>query len=176
MHMKIFIRLKHLSLQQVFLPAMRLSAVFIAVATAVSGVRAGSINGNFSNDFEKALAMEFGPAIYKGLQDKKCQPVPCALSVGKATPCVLTAVMGQKVKDIPACFNSDGNEFHLLCHCVNCYVKDIKDFLNDSDVGYCPTSVTSLDLFSRVYLNLASDEEKSKAKAWGFTPPPTTED
>ncbi|KAF7439727.1 hypothetical protein PC9H_000063 [Pleurotus ostreatus] len=155
---------------------MRLSAVFIAVATVVSGVRAGSINGNFSGNLEKALITEFGLDIFNGLKEKKCQPVPCALSVGKATPCVLTAVMGQKLLDIPACFNSDGNEFHLLCHCLDCYVKAIKDVLNNSEINYCPTSVISPDLFSRVYLNLASDEEKSKAKAWGFTPPPTTED
>ncbi|KAL4260512.1 hypothetical protein AB1N83_010048 [Pleurotus pulmonarius] len=146
---------------------MRFSNTVAFFAVAAIPVNVHAMNGNFSEKFEDALKNEFGARVFKGLEDRHCDTVTCALTIGKATPCLMKLAMDDNIGDVPKCLN--------LCPCFDCLAKEIKSFLKDYST--CAEGRLGSDgLFARVYLDLASDDEKTRARTWGFTPPPITDD
>ncbi|KAL4258630.1 hypothetical protein AB1N83_010065 [Pleurotus pulmonarius] len=137
------------------------------MATFVSAALA--MPGNFSTAFEGCVKTEFGARVYTGLDDRHCDTVGCALRIGKAAPCLMQASMDDKSPDetLKCPFIESKSQ---LCACYDCLATEIKTYLGN--YKYCPEERKATnELFARVYLDIATSEEKDKAKGWGFSPP-----
>ncbi|KAJ8463691.1 hypothetical protein ONZ45_g17492 [Pleurotus djamor] len=139
-------------------------ATFIAAAFLLAGgvIAADSekavIDADFSKGFEDALLQEFGPVTVEGLKSKGCNPLTCGLSIAKAVPCIVDCLAnGEGVDCVAKCI-----PLKKLCSCFNCLPKKVKEKLHK--IGICKEK-KRLELFTKVYLETASDDEVKEAEA-----------
>ncbi|KAF4602887.1 hypothetical protein EYR38_003291 [Pleurotus pulmonarius] len=174
---------------------MRFSNTVAFFAVAAIPVNVHAMNGNFSEKFEDALKNEFGARVFKGLEDRHCDTVTCALTIGKATPCLMKLAMDDNIGDVPKCLNVTdkastptprARTFSLTCppH-ANSSAHALTAWRRRSRVSSRTTppapragwAATVCMLTPRRFCqDLASDDEKTRARTWGFTPPPITDD
>ncbi|KAF4562702.1 hypothetical protein EYR36_004096 [Pleurotus pulmonarius] len=102
-----------------------------------------------------------GPMVFDGLASGGCDGWKCLATVAKATICLGKCVITDGVSCVLGCIPTSE-----LCPCINCFPDFITDFLHK--IGICEADLRA-ELFSKVYLGLATDEEKRKAQESGYT-------
>ncbi|KAL4263487.1 hypothetical protein AB1N83_006162 [Pleurotus pulmonarius] len=157
---------------------MRLSTVFVAVATTISGACAQELRGNFSEAFKGAMHTEFRDRIYSALLGSACDVVTCALPVYKVSQCLTQLSYNSERSDdgITACFKASQDrgkrEVHL-CPCYQCYNPNIKEML--ADLRTCEgRRVGGNEALANIYLAMTNDEDLSILSGLGLSLASTT--
>ncbi|KAF7441397.1 hypothetical protein PC9H_001747 [Pleurotus ostreatus] len=147
---------------------MRFSSAFVLVATMftlknIAAVDPGNnaLNMDVSDDFEHAIHKEYGPVVFDGLAKSGCSGWKCLKTVGKTSACLMKCVITGNPLCVVGCIPTSE-----LCPCINCFPDVITNFLHKYDI--C-TSELSAQLFSRVFLGLASDDEVKNANEAGYS-------
>ncbi|KAG9220314.1 hypothetical protein CCMSSC00406_0006379 [Pleurotus cornucopiae] len=145
---------------------MRFVSALVVVCAAFKSVMAVEPGNNalhigVSDSFEAAIRKEYGPVIFDSLAASGCDAWKCLGTVAKATPCLLGCVAMRNPLCVISCVAESD-----LCPCINCFPAVITDFLHKW--GICDKELHA-QLFSKVYLGLASDEENRKAQELGYS-------
>ncbi|KAF9495883.1 hypothetical protein BDN71DRAFT_1506229 [Pleurotus eryngii] len=145
---------------------MRFVSVLLAACAVFSTTAAvnpgnNALNMGVSDNFELAIQKEYGPVVFDGLAKGGCDGWGCFGTVASAAVCLGKCVVIGSVTCVLDCIPTSE-----LCPCINCFPDVITDFLHK--LGICDAELRA-ELFSRVYLGLASDEEKRKAQEAGYT-------
>ncbi|KAF4580504.1 hypothetical protein AB1N83_010619 [Pleurotus pulmonarius] len=140
--------------------ALLVACAFMKAANAVAPGN-NALGMDVSDSFETAIQKEYGPIVFDSLAGGSCNTWKCLGTVGKSSLCLLGCVATGNPLCVVSCIATSE-----LCPCINCFPDIITDFLHK--YGICDNELHA-QLFSKVYLGLASDDEKKNAQELGYT-------
>ncbi|KAF7421295.1 hypothetical protein PC9H_011817 [Pleurotus ostreatus] len=140
-------------------------AVLCAILKSTIAVEPGhnALGIGLSDSLEAAIHKDYGPVIFDGLAKTDCNAGECLLMPVRTTTCIIMTIeLKSPPEDVfccaPAC---------KICPCLDCYPTDVIAYFQKWRL--CEDQEKA-KLFSKVYLGIANDKEKSRAEELGHTP------